>query len=235
MRSQKSRAAARCALAILIAGLAGAGCRDIGNAYETAVQGAQNAYETTARGAQGAYKSAYQIAYDRLYRRLFASSPPTPQQLAVLQRLPLPAPTPVEADRIVVFKHARLLELVHAGEVFETFPIALGPDAEGPKQQKGDGRTPEGRYTIDWESLDTKYTGELHISYPDAADRARAAAMGADPGGAIFIHGMPLDYGSYDPPTWYRDWTEGCIAVGNLAIVTIMSAVPVGTPIDILP
>ena len=59
--------------------------------------------------------------------------------------------------------------------------------------------------------------------------------MHVNPGGAIFIHGMPRDYGPYDPPKWYRDWTEGCIAVGNAAIMKIMAAVPVGTPIDILP
>lgn len=245
MLPQKSRAV-RCALAISVAACAGGGCQDIGDAYQAGVRSAQSAYqagarsarsayETTVRGARSAYQKVYRTAYDALYQRLFGSTPPTPQQLAVLRRLPPPAPVPVTADRIVVFKHRRVLELVNRGEVFATFPVALGPDAEGPKEQKGDGRTPEGRYTIDWESLDTKYSGELHISYPNAADRARAAARGVDPGGAIFIHGMPLDYGPYDPPLWYRDWTEGCIAVGNVAIVTIMSAVPDGTPIDILP
>jgi hypothetical protein len=46
---------------------------------------------------------------------------------------------------------------------------------------------------------------------------------------------MPRDYGPYDPPVWLRDWTEGCIAVGNAAVRTIYEAVPAGTPIDILP
>jgi len=32
-----------------------------------------------------------------------------------------------------------------------------------------------------------------------------------------------------------RDWTDGCIAVGNAAIVKIWNAVPDGTPIEILP
>jgi murein L,D-transpeptidase YafK len=75
----------------------------------------------------------------------------------------------------------------------------------------------------------------LHISYPDAHDRARAAAEHVDPGGGIYIHGMPRDYGPYDPPQWYKDWTEGCVAVGNAAIVKIWDAVPDGTPIDIRP
>jgi murein L,D-transpeptidase YafK len=81
----------------------------------------------------------------------------------------------------------------------------------------------------------TRYSRELHISYPDAEDRARARAEQVAAGGGIFIHGMPPDYGPYDPPQWYRDWTEGCIAVGNAAIVKIWNAVPDDTPIDIRP
>jgi len=46
---------------------------------------------------------------------------------------------------------------------------------------------------------------------------------------------LPSDYGPFDPPQWYRDWTEGCISVGNVAIVKIWDAVPDGTPIEILP
>jgi murein L,D-transpeptidase YafK len=147
-----------------------------------------------------------------------------------------PAPAkPLLADRIVALKSKRVLELMHDGAVFETFQIALGSDPLGPKQQEGDGRTPEGVYRIDWRSMDTRYTRELHISYPDEGDRALAAAMDVDPGGAIFIHGLPRDYGPFDPPQWYRDWTEGCISVGNATIVKIWDAVPDGTPIEILP
>jgi murein L,D-transpeptidase YafK len=144
-------------------------------------------------------------------------------------------PKPPVADRVVVLKSQRLLELLHDGKVFETFPIALGREPVGSKQREGDGRTPEGVYLIDWRTEDTRYTRELHISYPDERDRERAAAMHVDPGGAIFIHGLPRDYGPFDPPKWYRDWTEGCISVGNLAIVKIWDAVPDGTPIDIRP
>jgi hypothetical protein len=146
-----------------------------------------------------------------------------------------PPPAPHLADLVVVFKSQRQLELVQGGQVFATFPIALGSHPEGAKEKLGDGRTPEGRYFIDWRSADTRYTRELHISYPNPEDLARAQAMHVDPGGEIFIHGMPADYGPYDPPVWVRDWTEGCVAVGNLAINKIWDAVPVGTPIDIVP
>ena len=134
-----------------------------------------------------------------------------------------------------MLKGQRLLELMRDGKAFETFPIALSDHSTGTKRQQGDGRTPEGRYTIDSRTLHTKWSRELHISYPDAHDRARAAASHVNPGGGIFIHGMPADYGPYDPPLWVKDWTEGCVAVGNAAIVKIWDAVPDGTPIDIKP
>lgn len=42
----------------------------------------------------------------------------------------------------------------------------------------------------------------LHISYPDAADRSRAAARGLDPGGSVMIHGVsyPFFWGRETPP-----------------------------------
>jgi lipoprotein-anchoring transpeptidase ErfK/SrfK len=163
---------------------------------------------------------------------VFASLFGAPPSFPVVSPLPAPA---VLANRIVVLKGRRMLQLEHNGAVFATYPIALGPHPDGPKEAEGDGRTPQGEYFIDWKTTDTPYTGELHISYPDGQDVARAAALRVNPGGAIFIHGMPRDYGPYDPPKWYRDWTEGCIAVGNAAIAKILRAVPLGTPIDILP
>jgi murein L,D-transpeptidase YafK len=149
---------------------------------------------------------------------------------------PPPAPpAPPMADRVVVSKSTRTLNLLRDGKVLASFPVALGRDPFGPKQREGDGKTPEGVYRIDYKSMQSGFTRALHVSYPDDNDRARAQAMGVDPGGAIFVHGMPNDYGPYDPPLWYRDWTEGCIAVGNVAIVKIWDMVPEGTPIEITP
>ena len=148
---------------------------------------------------------------------------------------PPPAAAPKVADRVVVEKSRRLLELLQDGRVFATFPVALGREPFGPKRQEGDGRTPEGVYRIDSRSMQSRYTRALHISYPDERDRERAEAMHVDPGGAIFVHGLPNDYGPFDPPQWYRDWTEGCISVGNAAIVKIWDAVPDGTAIEIRP
>jgi lipoprotein-anchoring transpeptidase ErfK/SrfK len=167
--------------------------------------------------------------FSRMMADLFGTNLDTP----VVQQPP--APHPAVADRVIVLKSRRLLQLAQNGQVFESYPIALGRDPVGPKQRQGDGRTPEGIYRIDWRTEDTKYTRELHISYPEERDRERARAQNVDPGGAIFVHGLPRDYGAFDPPVWYRDWTEGCISVGNVAITKIWDAVPDGTPIEIRP
>lgn len=159
----------------------------------------------------------------------------SPPRSAAASAPPLPPPQPKFADEVVVLKGKRVLELKSNGKTFETFPIALGEHARGPKQRQGDERTPEGLYRIDRRTMRTRWTRELHISYPNAEDSARAAREHVSPGGEIYIHGMPANYGPYDPPFWVKDWTEGCIAVGNAAIVKIWDAVPDGTPIDILP
>ena len=157
---------------------------------------------------------------------------PAPPPIAAV---PPPPVKPSVADQVVVLKSQHILELLHDGQVFETYPVSLGPHAQGPKREAGDGRTPEGVYRIDGRSEHTRYTRELHISYPNARDRARAQAMHVEPGGGIYIHGVPRDYGPYDPPERFHDWTEGCVSVGNAAIVKIWDAVPDGTPVDIRP
>ena len=145
------------------------------------------------------------------------------------------AETLPKADRILVFKSARTLHLLRNWVVIKSYPIALGPHPLGPKQQRGDGRTPEGFYTIDRHWPESAYHLALHISYPNAEDRARAKAAGGDPGGRILIHGMPEAAGHRDPDRFYRDWTDGCIAVGNTAIEEIFAAVADGIPIEIRP
>jgi murein L,D-transpeptidase YafK len=142
---------------------------------------------------------------------------------------------PLKADRIVVLKSERRLLLLHDGTVLRSFPIALGSQPVGPKLARGDGKTPEGAYVIDGRHLHSPYRLALHISYPNAADRARSLSTNADPGGDIFIHGLPAWYGPNDPNRFYKDWTKGCISVGNTAIEEIGAAVADGTPIEIRP
>lgn len=142
---------------------------------------------------------------------------------------------PLHADRILVIKSERVLELLRDGVVLKSYPIALGRHPKGAKDRLGDGRTPEGIYVVDGRSTDTPFHAKLHISYPNEVDRARAQAAHVRPGGEIFIHGMPARFGHTDPVKFFHDWTNGCIAVGNIAIEEIWNAVSDGTEIDIRP
>ncbi len=109
--------------------------------------------------------------------------------------------------------------------------IQLGDDPLGPKRFEGDERTPEGRYVIDYANPSSSYHLSLHISYPDARDRAYAESRGRSAGGQIFIHGQPnaLQGGRME-----GDWTDGCIALSNEEIEELWQLVPDGTPIDIV-
>lgn len=138
------------------------------------------------------------------------------------------------ALRIVVIKSARKLMLVRAGTAFRTFPIALGARPEGPKREAGDSRTPEGNYLIDGFNDRSRYCRALHISYPNAEDLRRASVAGLSPGGNIEIHGMPAQFDDYDPVTFPKDWTDGCIGVSNRAIKVIWASVSLDTPVDIM-
>lgn len=138
-------------------------------------------------------------------------------------------------DRIIVHKHARTLDLMHAGQVIKTYKIALGSEPIGPKARQGDHRTPEGAYVIDSRNANSKFHRSLHISYPSAVDREQARKLGVSPGGDIFIHGLPNGYGFVGAAHRARDWTDGCIAVTDQEIEEIWRAVENGTPVQILP
>ena len=138
-----------------------------------------------------------------------------------------------DIDYIRVEKSARAMQLYSAGRLVHTIEgIQLGDAPEGHKRFQGDERTPEGRYTIDYGNPNSSYTLSLHISYPNAQDRAYAAAQGRRPGGLIFIHGQPNGLPAGRIP---GDWTDGCIAVSNEEIEALWEAVPDGAVIDILP
>lgn len=134
-------------------------------------------------------------------------------------------------ERIVVEKAARRLHLMRAGEAVRTYSVALGSQPIGPKRAEGDGRTPEGLYYVDRRNAQSRFFRALHLSYPNDADRARAAANGARPGGDIMIHGQPRGVRGVAA----GDWTDGCIAVSNAAMREIWAAAAAGTPVEIRP
>ena len=145
-----------------------------------------------------------------------------------------PASSP-RADRVIVIKHERKLKLMNAGKVLKTYSVALGGAPTGPKERQGDHRTPEGVYILDSRNSHSHFYKAIHISYPNADDRKRAARLGVSPGGDIFLHGLPNGYAFVGAAHRLHDWTDGCIAVSNSEIDEIWSLVPNGTPIEIKP
>ncbi|GIT91489.1 hypothetical protein JANAI62_19460 [Jannaschia pagri] len=133
-----------------------------------------------------------------------------------------------QVTRVEVQKSARRMYLLHHDRVLKAYRVQLGFTAAGPKQFEGDGKTPEGRYHIDRRNPNSAFYLSIGIDYPNAADRAFAAAQGKKPGGDIFIHGWGDKRRGRS-----NDWTAGCIAVKNREMKTVYAMVQNGTPIDI--
>ena len=142
---------------------------------------------------------------------------------------------PLKADQVIVDKSDRTMHLLHKGRTLRVYNIAIGSNTIGHKQRRGDLRTPEGRYVLDYRNAQSGFYKSIHISYPNKADIAAAKEKKVDPGGGIYIHGLPAtaieDPWNYEPD----DWTDGCIAVSNEAMDEIWELVPDGTPIEIYP
>ena len=141
----------------------------------------------------------------------------------------------VKADSILVLKREHLLELISGGRVIRTYHVALGQGGLAAKERQGDGRTPEGHYTVDARNAASEYHLSLHISYPNAEDRKRASRLGVAPGGDIMIHGLPNGMAWLGASHRLHDWTLGCVAVTDAEIEEIWKLVPVGTPVEIRP
>ena len=159
---------------------------------------------------------------------------------------PLPGMTPLVSasaatpplglvDSIVVEKKAHTLTLFRDGKPMRTYLVALGWTPQGDKLSAGDKRTPEGVFYIDARQPNSHYHLALHISYPDAAHRARSQTVGVQPGGNIMIHGLPNGLGAVGAAHRLTDWTYGCVALTDEEIEQIWSVVPIGTPVEIKP
>ncbi len=140
-----------------------------------------------------------------------------------------------KATAVLIDKSNRSLKLLNDGHTLREYQISLGKQPVGHKLYEGDQRTPEGRYVLDWRNENSKFYRSIHVSYPNARDRARARRLGKDPGGNIMIHGIPNLF-HYAPWLYTgKDWTDGCIAVTNTEMDEIWEMVEDGTPIVILP
>lgn len=136
----------------------------------------------------------------------------------------------LKITQLLLDKSSRTLYLLQGRRAVRSYSVDLGANPAGHKQYRGDGRTPEGLYYITHRNPRSSFFLSLGISYPNDRDRARARAMGRDPGGDIFIHGRGARV--QNPP---RDWTRGCAAVTDDEMAEIFALVPPGTPIFIKP
>jgi tetratricopeptide (TPR) repeat protein len=137
--------------------------------------------------------------------------------------------------KVLIEKKKRRLTLISKDTVIKTYKIALGANPVGPKERKGDKKTPEGTYTIVSRNRHSKYHLSLRISYPNKKDIKRARELGVSPGGDIMIHGIKNGLSWVGGYHTEIDWTDGCIAVTNKEMEEIARLVPVGTPVEIRP
>ena len=139
------------------------------------------------------------------------------------------------ADRVVVKKSERKLFLISGDQVIRSYDIALGLVPAGEKVREGDFKTPEGDYLLTNRLLDSKYFLAIQVSYPNPGDIQYARRLGVRPGGQIMIHGQPNEP-KYSSAFYEReDWTNGCIAVSNAAMVEIWQLTKANTPVTIEP
>lgn len=138
------------------------------------------------------------------------------------------------AESVLVDKSERKMWLIREGRKYREYNISLGDNPIGHKEREGDERTPEGSYIIDYRNPESRFYLSLHISYPREQDEENAREKGVMPGGNIFIHGLPNGLERMSSSYRARDWTDGCIAVGNREIEELWVLVQDGTPIEIL-
>lgn len=139
------------------------------------------------------------------------------------------------ADRIVVRKADRRMDLYRQGGMIASYRVSLGLAPNGHKQREGDFRTPEGSYRLTRRNARSDFFLAVQVSYPEPVDLALARRNGWSPGGLIMVHGLP------NTPKYPRDrylstdWTDGCIALSNEDMLDFWLLTGQGTPIEIRP
>jgi len=140
-----------------------------------------------------------------------------------------------KVDSITVSKRLKIMRLYAGKKWVASYSISIGQNSKGHKQYQGDNRTPEGKYYITDRNPNSSYFLNLHISYPNNQDRARAQRLGKPPGGDIKIHGYADQNGRTKPMDVKFAYTWGCIAVNNNDMKEIYQLVKMGAVILIRP
>ena len=159
------------------------------------------------------------------------------------------------ALHIVVLKRQHLLEVVQGDRIVRLYRVSLGFTPLGPKQIRGDGKTPVGLYTVYDKRPSDRFRWFLALNYPSSGDADRAFNAGlisadtwadiwlADKrgerppwstalGGFVGIHGTGAG-GRKGQLRLISDWTDGCIAVSDRDIEELYQVIPVGTTVEI--
>ena len=150
--------------------------------------------------------------------------------------------------RVFIRKEERTLYLFDGSAVLLRVPVALGPNPCGAKRREGDGRTPEGVYTVCLVKPNGRHGKSLGLNYPNLADARTALAKGAIDqaaynavadavregrrppwgtalGGEIYIHGGGAQ----------SDWTQGCVALDDRDMDVLFGYHEEITEIEIVP
>ena len=140
----------------------------------------------------------------------------------------------------MISKDRHKLYLLSEGRIVNEYKVSFGFGyKQGAKFKEGDGRTPEGMYSVAFKNSNSKFHMALKVSYPNKNDILVAQKLNESPGSDIMIHGLPgsmID--NLIPSVIQRihtliDWTQGCIAVTDPEIEEIFSLVQEKTPIEI--
>jgi hypothetical protein len=168
-------------LAVLAAAMALTACIDRPVAV-TATPGQPGAEQTAALTAGSFAATAHAVRFD------IAAPPPLPRFRLASLTPPDGAPLPPMADRIVVHKMDRRMELMRDGQPLRTYRIDLGWQTLGHKQHEGDGRTPR-RLPHRTRNERSGFHRALKISYQRRGPDARALPRPV-PRRLIMIHGQ---------------------------------------------
>lgn len=149
-----------------------------------------------------------------------------------------------EQRKIVVDKSERLLTLYCGDTPLKEYPVSLGFTPEGSKEQRGDGKTPEGEYYVVSQFPHPSWHKALYVSYPNkedalqgknkgiindfqyraivrAKDNCTLPSQNTKLGSEILIHGGGSGMGIGWGPG--LDWTLGCVALEDQDIAEIYS------------
>ncbi|HAU06406.1 MAG TPA: L,D-transpeptidase [Gammaproteobacteria bacterium] len=158
---------------------------------------------------------------------------------------------------LVIDRSEHRLYVKEDNQVIKQYRAAFGVGGRGGKVQRGDGKTPLGKYKVTKIRPSQRFHLFIQLNYPSIDDARRAFQQkfitrndyisvidahitNKQPpqhlslGGAIGIHGIGHETERKIHIHQNIDWTEGCIALRNHEVVDLSGYIKVGTPVHII-